>query len=224
MRKNIVVMTKSYKHGGYCIAGIDDLGQWVRLVSNDTKIEGAIHKNSIFYSNFYGEVEVLDYIEVDIIKNLPKYSQPENYLIDYSKGFKFIKKINLDAIIRNRGYDKTDLIFSTITRKIKNINTSDNRSLLFLKVYNVIFNYYYIEQFDSYKYEMSFEYGGYKYERFSISDIKMRKKLYTKGFGEWFVDSCDVVFSLTDKYEHDEMYYKMAAQIFITSNNISNFK
>ena len=39
----MVVLTKSAKNGGHCVAGIDvDTGNWVRLVSNDLNTHGAL--------------------------------------------------------------------------------------------------------------------------------------------------------------------------------------
>lgn len=36
MKKDIIVLTCSAKHGGYCVAGIDtETNEWIRLVASD---------------------------------------------------------------------------------------------------------------------------------------------------------------------------------------------
>lgn len=43
MKKNIIILTKSIKHGGFCVAGIDtDNGEWIRLISSDANSEHAV--------------------------------------------------------------------------------------------------------------------------------------------------------------------------------------
>lgn len=41
MEKKIIILTKSKKHSGYCVAGIDyETGEWIRLVSSDSETGG----------------------------------------------------------------------------------------------------------------------------------------------------------------------------------------
>lgn len=43
MRKKVILLTKSLKNGGYCVAGIDYYtGQWIRLVSGNQETKGAL--------------------------------------------------------------------------------------------------------------------------------------------------------------------------------------
>ena len=48
----MVVLTKSAKNGGHCVAGIDvDTGNWVRLVSNDLNTHGALSDQDMQYQD-----------------------------------------------------------------------------------------------------------------------------------------------------------------------------
>lgn len=49
MEKKIIILTKSKKHSGYCVAGIDyETGEWIRLVSSDLETEGALFRGRIY--------------------------------------------------------------------------------------------------------------------------------------------------------------------------------
>mgnify|MGYP007105586249 CR=1 FL=1 len=46
MKKEAVILTRSSKIGGYCVAGVDiHTGEWVRFVSDDAKTHGALSRN-----------------------------------------------------------------------------------------------------------------------------------------------------------------------------------
>ena len=52
MEKKIIILTKSKKHSGYCVAGIDyETGEWIRLVSSDLETEGAVPCEDLQCSN-----------------------------------------------------------------------------------------------------------------------------------------------------------------------------
>ena len=79
----MVVLTKSAKNGGHCVAGIDvDTGNWVRLVSNDLNTHGALSDQDMQYQD-RSYCTPLDIVSVPIIKACPSQYQPENILIDH---------------------------------------------------------------------------------------------------------------------------------------------
>ena len=52
MTKEVAILTKSSKHGGFCVAGVDlDTGEWVRLVSDDVQSHGALSRRDITYED-----------------------------------------------------------------------------------------------------------------------------------------------------------------------------
>ena len=81
MNTTIIIFANSVKHGGYCIAGKDELfHQWVRLVSN---VEGKELDH-----RFKG-IQPLQKIEMNFPKHVPLMTQPENHLMPeklYSAG------------------------------------------------------------------------------------------------------------------------------------------
>ena len=82
MIKQICILTKSYKHGGYCVAGIDlETGEWIRLVASDDLDTNEIPKSFMLYSDFT-PCKPLDVVSVDIIEELPGDIQPENVLVN----------------------------------------------------------------------------------------------------------------------------------------------
>ncbi len=79
MRKTIVCLANSYKHGGRCIAGIDiDSGAWIRLHGNSP--DGALC--ACEYGLDDGtEPRLLDVIEVELHYAIPTDSHPEDWHI-----------------------------------------------------------------------------------------------------------------------------------------------
>lgn len=81
MKKNIIILTKSIKHGGFCVAGIDtDNGEWIRLISSDANSEHAVPYQDMVCEDG-NEVEVLDLVEVDIISACPSRFNPKTICI-----------------------------------------------------------------------------------------------------------------------------------------------
>lgn len=85
MNKDIVILTKSRKHGNYCVAGKDiNTGEWIRLISEDESIHNAVRPSDLIYHN-RKEANVLDVVNVDI-KEIGEGSktwyQPENYILN----------------------------------------------------------------------------------------------------------------------------------------------
>ena len=113
MIKQICILTKSYKNGGYCVAGIDlNTKKWVRLVSSEDS------KNEIpcYYMNKKdNDIDVLDVIEVNLLKNIVNGCQRENYLIDIGVPLKTIGKMSIEEVVSLKG-------LSTIlqTMRVKN--------------------------------------------------------------------------------------------------------
>ena len=62
--KKIIVMTESSKFKNNCVAGIDlKTGNWVRIVSNDVGIHGALTNEDLTYEdgNMCKVMDVVDY-------------------------------------------------------------------------------------------------------------------------------------------------------------------
>jgi hypothetical protein len=95
--KIIICLAASRKPGGRCIAGKDasDKSTWIRPVSSGE--EDAITNQQSCYSN--GQLaQLLDIIEIPILKPYPTKHQRENFLVDSGKKW-----------IKNGVFDKNDL-------------------------------------------------------------------------------------------------------------------
>ncbi len=80
MRRTIVCLANSYKHGGRCVAGVcAETGEWLRLrgVGND----GALTPREYALGNGAGEPRLLDVIEVEVHYALPTDCHPEDWVI-----------------------------------------------------------------------------------------------------------------------------------------------
>jgi hypothetical protein len=79
LRKTIVCLANSYKHGGRCIAGIDiHDGQWIRLHSNSP--DGALCACEYMLDDG-SEPRLLDVIEVELHYAIRSKSHPEDWQI-----------------------------------------------------------------------------------------------------------------------------------------------
>jgi hypothetical protein len=79
LRKTIVCLANSYKHGGRCIAGIDiESGAWIRLCGRSP--DGALCVSEYVLDDGT-EPRLLDLIEVQLHYALPSVAHPEDWQI-----------------------------------------------------------------------------------------------------------------------------------------------
>jgi len=205
MVKEIIILTKSNKHGGYCIAGIDTKnGKWIRLVSSNSASECAVPEEQLQFGD--GSVlEILDVIAVDILEYVPSVVQKENYLYDERERWIKLGKATLNEVVCQHGFDDTNdyILYNRGYSVIEN-EITDGKSLYLLKVKSPSL---YINQYNKTKF--NFLYNNNWYFNFSVSDSNYVNK-NTDFDGKDVV----VVFSLTDKFERTGKYYKMVANIF----------
>ena len=85
MEKDVIILTCSAKHRGYCVAGIDlTIGEWIRLVGSEDLDTNEIPKRFMYYSDST-ICKPLDVVSVNVIENLPGDIQSENVLVDLNK-------------------------------------------------------------------------------------------------------------------------------------------
>jgi hypothetical protein len=79
MRRTIVCLANSYKHGGRCVAGvcIED-GRWVRLRSAHG--DGSLSPQDCMLAEGQGELRLLDVFEVELHYALPSDCHPEDWV------------------------------------------------------------------------------------------------------------------------------------------------
>ena len=96
----VVVLTKSSKFSGYCVAGINYYsGEWVRLVTEDLVSHGAVRAEDLIYKDGK-ECEILDVIKVPIIGSVNDVLQPENIKMDTSKYIQLIGKATMGDVLK----------------------------------------------------------------------------------------------------------------------------
>lgn len=168
MEKDIIILTCSAKHGGYCVAGIDtETGDWIRLVASDDLETNEIPKDFMFYSD-YTVCKPLDVVSVQIIEYLPGDIQPENVLVDLECRPVFKGRVvpkDLDDYISNESY----IYESTSSYMDESTARRCGHSLALYKVQNI-----YLMKFnDLYgfpKIKLRFTYNECIYDRWSMTD------------------------------------------------------
>ena len=83
MEKKVIILTKSNKNGGYCVAGIDvNTGEFIRLVSEDNDSHYALSNSDLIYDDEKTYVEPMDIVIVQLKGKQNSWYQPENYIIN----------------------------------------------------------------------------------------------------------------------------------------------
>ena len=79
MRRTIVCLANSYKHGGRCVAGVclED-HKWVRLRSADG--DGSLSPQDYMLANGQGELRLLDVFEAELHYAMPSNCHPEDWV------------------------------------------------------------------------------------------------------------------------------------------------
>lgn len=209
MEKNIIILTKSVKHSGYCIAGIDyETGEWIRLVSSNMLTEGAVPEEQLMLNNGK-DLDIYDIICVDIIKSVATLVQPENHLYNEQKKWVYNGKSNLQEVIEKHGYDSPSLVFGNSDRRLDEDTVfNGSPSLLLLNIQNGEF---FIKTFESQKVQVNFWYNGREYRYIKVTQTDLKNSFRGRNDGSYPLHSHSIVFSLTDKYV-DNKYYKVVAQ------------
>ena len=211
MEKKIIILTKSKKHSGYCVAGIDyETGEWIRLVSSDLETEGAVPWEDLQCSN--GEtLEVYDIIMCRLLRKCGTIVQPENCLYDETMKWEKVGKSNFDEVIKIHGYDSVEYVFENEYTKLPaDWIFSGNPSLCLLKVKDASI---WVKTFEDKKISLNFTYDDIQYKYMSISQIDLLNYYKNKSDNSYPLGTVTVVFSLTDKYYWNGKYYKVVAQI-----------
>ena len=106
LKKEIVLLVKSIKHGQNCVAGREiirhgtqlHLGPWIRPVTNHDN--GAVNTSEMLYENGYIP-EFLDLVEIEVDGNVNNPTQPENWLICNGKKWKKTGQIDRQTVFNH---------------------------------------------------------------------------------------------------------------------------
>src|SRR5660397_219325 len=99
MKKEIIILTKSIKRGGYCVAGIAaNNGEWIRIISDDVPTEHAVLDSHMTYSDGTS-IEVFDIVQIDFIEKVATPIQPENWLFNEDVQWEKVGKSSLREVL-----------------------------------------------------------------------------------------------------------------------------
>ena len=167
MEKDIIVLTCSAKHSGYCVAGIDlETDEWIRLVASDDLDTNEIPKSFMLYSDFT-PCKPLDVVSVDIIEELPGDIQPENVLVNLRRKPVFKYRVTPDQLedyISSARY----IYKGTSSYMDQSTALSCGYSLGLFKVQDIYLDVF--EYNGRMKTKLDFKYNGRFYEVWSMTD------------------------------------------------------
>ena len=209
MEREVAILTKSSKFGGYCVAGVDlSTGEWVRFVSNDAQTHGALSRRDITYED-RNICNPLDVVLVDVVGAAPLAHQPENYLIDSREYWKKTGECTLSDVFGVHPAEVRPYLYGNPSpfvdgEEIDNIGYS----LTLVRVSSLTISQT-INIYNKPKTKASFVYNGKWYNKMSVTDTDF----YSVPNGTRFADAY-LVISLPDTPFPEDCYYKFVAQIY----------
>ena len=204
----MVVLTKSSKYGGNCVAGIDLInGNWVRLVTEDDASHGAVSDEDLICKDGRS-IEVLDVIDAPVLGICNDPVQPENVLLDLDTYIEIRGRMSIDEVVKihpleiKRNILGNDYGYITEAR----VNTV-GYSLIIVEVFDLVIS----QEENPYgkpKTKARFIYQETEYENMSVTDYKF----YSIQSGTKFKRAILVV-SIGTPY--NGKYYKFVSAIFV---------
>jgi hypothetical protein len=235
----VLILSKSYKPNGRCIAGrlvkfiqknTVQIGNWVRPILNDASGCGAITKEMYEYKDG-SEVKILDIVEIPIIQHYPIEGQPENYIIDKEKSWQKIGRFRADNML-NIIEDVVDIWHEQDTPSNMVTANYDQQGLIKQSLYlikplnlQITLTNEYDDFNQQYKQKIiaNFNYKGITYENISITCPSTRRILtnqYPKK-GEKPIsmqlnkkDNYILCLSLSPRFGNKQNHYKLVATVF----------
>lgn len=215
LKKDVIILTKSDKNGGYCVAGIDiNSKELIRLVSEDEKTDFALSLEDITYKN-KSIMHPLDKITVELKGKQNSINQPENYIIDNTKSFQKIGECD-KGIIENYIMNKPYIFYNSrncVTNgELEKI--SNKYSLILFKVNKINL---WKDNYKENRITASFIYNQQEYKYIKITDYELTKRYYNivceQGKRPYIINNPLLIMSLTGRPFKDKGYFKLIANI-----------
>ena len=205
-KREIVILTKSSKYGGLCVAGVDfNTGDWIRL---ENKGGGQITNNIMRYSDG-SYVRILDCVSVYFLGPAATPIQPENVYIDTSKGFEKVKRISIEELLKIHNLENHKNILGNYSHVIRHNVENVGHSLELIKVQNTILHRV-MGSNGYFKSKLDFYYNNSHYMNMSVTDPDY---FYAED-GTRLGDLIIVVSIPDDDYSKQNGYFKFVAKIF----------
>ena len=198
--KEIVILTKSAKHGGNCVAGIDiNTGKWVRPV----KATGPILNSDMSCSNEY-ICNPLDVVKITFIAPRPNGCQTENEEIDTSCTWDYLGTCTLEDVLRIHPAENDLDIFGNYRCTLYE---DEKNSLSFSLMLVAVTNLEFFTAEETGKTKANFRYNGHRYSNISVTDRDY--------FGcEDSFDRAHLVMSIPNETPPGYYYFKFIAKVF----------
>lgn len=206
MKRQVLILAKSYKNKGYCVAGVDAVtGAWVRLVSNDSG--GALDKYGVIGVND----DLLHILQVEELGPRPLPYHPENILIrDSSARIDSVKYTIADALKLHPAENYPYLYGNTQPYIDEETIRGIGYSLVLVEVSDLVLTYRSTHN-DNIKPSASFVYNGKRYQGISVTDPKYD---YDPAQREIRHARAHLVVSLPSTPFPEGCYYKFVAAIY----------
>lgn len=212
MEKQFVLMTRSYKYGGYCVAGFDaETGRWMRLVASEDPAKSEIPK--AVFEGF----DFLDILKVEVRSLPPCLCQTENFLLDMKIPPVRIGNFPFARLLDKLFLSGENLLFGNARAYLSEREIADMPySLALVKADRVHLGYYRDEEGKK-RFPCKFFYRGTEYSDITVTDPVYRVDALA---GEDFPHALIVVSLPAVPYKNGK-YYKFAARILPISEKLS---
>ena len=218
--KKIVCLANSRKPGGRCIAGKEvkngDFGNWIRPVSDRSSEE--VSKRECQYENG-NEPDLLDIIDIPILKHQPHEYQKENWLLNRFSNWSKVGEVKSNDLWKF--VDQVDSLWVNESSSQEGLNDrisednckAINDSLLFICVDNLKLKVSGPTERHgktAKRVQGKFQYGHTKY-MLSVTDPKYENKYSAKHNDDYDLGKCFLTVSLGLPYKN--YAYKLIAAI-----------
>jgi len=218
--KRIVCLANSVKTGGSCIAGKEVLakgyGGWIRPVSARPTAE--VRFSEYRYQNNESP-ELLDIIDVPLLKAAPQHHQTENHVITAGRWLKQgALPWNQLEQLRDRPASLWINSDSTIGGRYNCMSPAqaammpDSLFLLKMKSFIVVVSSNTWEGKTRKTYRGEFDYKGVRY-KFNLTDPAARRAFASKTEGDYPLNDVYLCISLTETYAEDGRCHKLVAAV-----------
>ena len=211
MKKTVLILTKSAKTGGYCVAGIDvNTRQWIRLVTDNAEVHNSLTDDNMVCSN--GRIcNKLDVVEVEFIRNAPAPHQPENALINQAVPFRYLYSYeSIEHALRQLNIRPIEpqYLYGSSSRCISSDNIDSYRcSLCLFKVHDLEIQN---SATNGKRNKVGFSYHGSSYNQFSMTD----RDYYFRSSPDSISEAYIVASIPTVPFELNDSYYKFVSAIY----------
>lgn len=202
-KMQVIIMTKSTKYGGLCVAGFECVsGKWVRLVND----QGITYRNFVCSNN--SKIDVLDKIEISVIGSAATNIHTEDIIVDLTEPIIKISSLSLNQALNIHNLEKHQYVLGNNKHAIYSDPSFIGHSLEIVKVNNAVL--YEVEGPNGVKAKLDFVYNGISYEKLSITDPEYFGMQDDTKLGDLVI----VVSIPDDDWGRINGYFKFVARIF----------